>query len=204
MEAHVGDHLVVEGAKVGQPPRRGEVLEILQGVGGPRLRVRWDDSAHETVLAPGPDTRIEAGDAPPLERATHARGRERGRGLRPLRGRGPPARPGPRVLRLGAGPPPSGRPRDAGRGRGAGRGPCPGRRLAPARRGRGRFARIGARPIGGAPRLSADPGSRSPGRAPSPDRQPHPRGAVGMAGRPPHRPRAGVPRPCGSRPDWSR
>ena len=70
MEAHVGDHLVVEGAKVGQPPRRGEVLEILQGVGGARLRVRWDDSAHETVLVPGPDSHIETGDAPPLERAT--------------------------------------------------------------------------------------------------------------------------------------
>ena len=70
MEAHVGDHLVVEGTKVGQGRRRGEVLEILQGAGGPRLRVRWDDTAHETVLAPGPDTHVEPGDAPVLERAT--------------------------------------------------------------------------------------------------------------------------------------
>ena len=58
MEAHVGDHLVVEGARVGQGRRRGEVVEILQGASGPRLRVRWDDTAHETVLAPWPDTYI--------------------------------------------------------------------------------------------------------------------------------------------------
>ena len=39
MEAHVGDHVVVEGAKVGQATRRGEVIEILRGAGGDRLRV---------------------------------------------------------------------------------------------------------------------------------------------------------------------
>ena len=93
---------------------------------------------------------------------------------------------GPRVLRLGAGPPPPGRPRDAGRGRGARRRTRPGRRLPPARRGRSRLARVGARPIGGAARLTPADRSRSPGRAPSPDRQPHPSGAAGMAGRPPH------------------
>ena len=42
MEAHVGDHVVVEGAKVGMAPRRGEVLEILPGTQGDRLRVRLE------------------------------------------------------------------------------------------------------------------------------------------------------------------
>ena len=59
MEVHVGDRVVVEGAKVGQPPRRGEVVEILRGAAGDRLRVRWEGSEHDTVLAPGTDVRIE-------------------------------------------------------------------------------------------------------------------------------------------------
>jgi hypothetical protein len=63
MEVHIGDHVVVEGAKVGQSRRRGEVLEILRGAGGDRLRVRWEGDAHESVLAPGSDLRIEQGES---------------------------------------------------------------------------------------------------------------------------------------------
>lgn len=62
MEAHVGDRVVVEGARVGQPPRHGEVLEVLRGASGDRLRVRWDGSDHDTVIAPGPDLRIAGRD----------------------------------------------------------------------------------------------------------------------------------------------
>jgi hypothetical protein len=58
MDAHVGDRVVVEGAKVGQARRRGEVLEMIRGAGGERLRVRWDDG-HETVFAPGSDMHVE-------------------------------------------------------------------------------------------------------------------------------------------------
>ncbi|MBN2622149.1 MAG: DUF1876 family protein [Acidimicrobiales bacterium] len=61
MEAHVGDHVVVEGARVGMAPRRGEVTEILHGTEGDRFRVRWEGDAHETVLVPGPDMRVEPG-----------------------------------------------------------------------------------------------------------------------------------------------
>jgi hypothetical protein len=67
MEAHVGDHVVVEGAKVGSTRRRGEVVEVVPGAAGDRLRVRWDDD-HETVIAPGPDLRVEAGDGSPVDR----------------------------------------------------------------------------------------------------------------------------------------
>jgi Rv2632c-like/Domain of unknown function (DUF1918) len=59
MEARVGDHVVLEGAKVGQARRRGEVLEVLRGTTGDRYRVRWEHDYHETVLAPGPDLRVE-------------------------------------------------------------------------------------------------------------------------------------------------
>ena len=66
MEARVGDHVVLEGAKVGQARRRGEVVEVLRGATGDRYRVRWEQDDHETVLAPGPDLRVEAaGDARP-------------------------------------------------------------------------------------------------------------------------------------------
>ena len=62
MEAHVGDHVVVEGTKVGQARRRGEVIELLPGAGGIRLRVRWEGDEHESVISPGPDCHVEAGD----------------------------------------------------------------------------------------------------------------------------------------------
>ena len=62
MEARVGDHVVLEGAKVGLARRRGEVLEVLRGATGDRYRVRWDQDDHETVLAPGPDLRVEGSD----------------------------------------------------------------------------------------------------------------------------------------------
>ncbi|HKE72486.1 MAG TPA: dsRBD fold-containing protein [Acidimicrobiales bacterium] len=68
MEAHIGDHVVVEGAKVGLTRRRGEVIEILRGASGDRLRVRWDGDEHETVIAPGSDMRIEAGGTDLMDR----------------------------------------------------------------------------------------------------------------------------------------
>jgi len=70
MEAHIGDHVIVEGAKVGLARRRGEVLEILRGAGGDRLRVRWEGDEHESVIAPGPDMRIEAGDGEVVDRSS--------------------------------------------------------------------------------------------------------------------------------------
>ena len=59
MEARIGDHVVLEGARVGHGRRRGEVLEVLRGTTGDRYRVRWEQDDHETVLAPGPWRRVE-------------------------------------------------------------------------------------------------------------------------------------------------
>jgi len=69
MQAHAGDRVVVEGAKVGQAARRGEVVEVLRGAGGDRLRVRWDGDRHESVLAPGSDLRVERGESTGPDRA---------------------------------------------------------------------------------------------------------------------------------------
>jgi hypothetical protein len=70
MQAHVGDHVIVEGAKVGLPQRRGEVVEILHGAGGDRLRIRWEGDDRETLIAPGPDLSIEGRQGPTVERSS--------------------------------------------------------------------------------------------------------------------------------------
>lgn len=58
MYAHVGDELVIEGHRVGQPRRCGTVLEVRGNEGGPPFLVRWDDSEHPTLLFPGSDCLI--------------------------------------------------------------------------------------------------------------------------------------------------
>ncbi|HEX6423789.1 MAG TPA: dsRBD fold-containing protein [Acidimicrobiales bacterium] len=70
MEVHVGDHVVVEAAKVGQARRRGEVLEILRGAAGNRLRVRWEGDEHESVVTPGSDMFVESPAAEDLDRTS--------------------------------------------------------------------------------------------------------------------------------------
>ncbi|MGH9139092.1 MAG: DUF1918 domain-containing protein [Acidimicrobiales bacterium] len=57
MQAKPGDHLVVEGNKVGVPPRRGEVVEVLPG--GDRYLIRWEPDQHESIFRPGPDAHLE-------------------------------------------------------------------------------------------------------------------------------------------------
>ncbi|MDP8991873.1 MAG: DUF1918 domain-containing protein [Actinomycetota bacterium] len=63
MEAREGDRLVVEGAKVGQAPRGGQVLEVITGPQGQHYRVRWDDG-HESVFFPSSDARVEQAASP--------------------------------------------------------------------------------------------------------------------------------------------
>jgi hypothetical protein len=70
MEAHIGDHVVVEGTRVGQARRRGEVIEIVRGAAGDRWRVRWEGTDHETVLTPGPDVRVESEGAGFVDRSS--------------------------------------------------------------------------------------------------------------------------------------
>jgi hypothetical protein len=60
MAAKPGDTIRAPSEKVGQPERRGKIVEILGDQAHPRFRVRWDDG-HETVLVPGPDISVESG-----------------------------------------------------------------------------------------------------------------------------------------------
>ena len=51
MSTEVGDAILIESEHVGQPTRRGEIVEIIEGVLGVRYRVRWEDG-HESVYTP--------------------------------------------------------------------------------------------------------------------------------------------------------
>lgn len=55
MEARVADRLVVPGARAS---RVGEILEVLDGAGPRRYRVRWSDG-HESIVSPGPGARVD-------------------------------------------------------------------------------------------------------------------------------------------------
>jgi len=58
MEAKPGDTLRAPSEKVGQPDRRGKVVEVLGDEEHRMYKVQWED-AHETLLAPGPDVSVE-------------------------------------------------------------------------------------------------------------------------------------------------
>lgn len=59
MEAKVGDRLVLEGTHVGDRRRVGVILEISHGDGRPPYLVRWLDDGRESLVFPGPDSRVE-------------------------------------------------------------------------------------------------------------------------------------------------
>jgi hypothetical protein len=62
MKAEVGDRILLETEKVGQPARAGVVEEVLEHK-PPRLRVRWDDG-HSSIVAPSSGAlRVESAQA---------------------------------------------------------------------------------------------------------------------------------------------
>jgi hypothetical protein len=64
MEARKGDRLVIEGTKLGQARRSGEVTRVEGDPSHRRLWVRWDDG-HESMLMPGAGVRVEPGRTKP-------------------------------------------------------------------------------------------------------------------------------------------
>lgn len=63
MDANVGDHLVVQSRRVGQPAREGEIVEVITSSrGNKRFRVKWA-SGRESIVSPGTDAVVaEAGE----------------------------------------------------------------------------------------------------------------------------------------------
>ena len=51
-----GDWLEVHGLR-GQPPRRGQILEVLGAPGHVHYRVRWDER-HESIFYPSEGARV--------------------------------------------------------------------------------------------------------------------------------------------------
>lgn len=51
MVGKVGDRIVIESEKVGQPAREGEILEVIESSIGVRYDVRWADG-HESTIRP--------------------------------------------------------------------------------------------------------------------------------------------------------
>jgi hypothetical protein len=58
VRAHPGDHLLIEGTKVGAHRRDGHIVECQGSEGGPPFLVHWDDTGAETLVYPGPDAHI--------------------------------------------------------------------------------------------------------------------------------------------------
>lgn len=59
MRAHVGDRLVVQGRRLGEHGREGEIIEVHGPDGTPPYIVRWSDTGHEGLLFPGSDTTVQ-------------------------------------------------------------------------------------------------------------------------------------------------
>lgn len=59
MNAERGDWLVVEPPHVGEHGRRGLIVDVRDPAGAPPYLVRWVDTDHETLVFPGPTSRVE-------------------------------------------------------------------------------------------------------------------------------------------------
>ena len=58
LRARVGDLVIVEGRRVGQGRRIGEILEVLGQAGHEHYRVHWETD-RETVFYPSNDSTIQ-------------------------------------------------------------------------------------------------------------------------------------------------
>jgi hypothetical protein len=65
-ETQPGDVVIVEGHRVGEGRRIGEILEVLGVPGREHYRVRWDDD-HESVFYPSTDAVIQRSGRRPRE-----------------------------------------------------------------------------------------------------------------------------------------
>lgn len=63
MHAHPGDHLLIEGTKVGAHRRDGQILECQGADGGPPFLVHWNDTGAESLVYPGPDAHITSAES---------------------------------------------------------------------------------------------------------------------------------------------
>jgi hypothetical protein len=58
MQAQTGDRLRIKGTHVGDPDRKGRIVETRGADGAPPWVVRWDDADHDVLFFPGPDAEV--------------------------------------------------------------------------------------------------------------------------------------------------
>ena len=58
MHANVGDEIVVDSVHTGEPPRKGEILEVIERDGSQHYRVRWDDDGSDGIFYPGSTSHV--------------------------------------------------------------------------------------------------------------------------------------------------
>ncbi len=58
MKAKVGDRIVIQAHRVGEPERDCLVLAVRGEDGGPPYVVKWGDDGHESLLFPGSDAYV--------------------------------------------------------------------------------------------------------------------------------------------------
>ena len=61
--AEIGDLIVIEGHRVGEGRRTGEILEVLGEAGHEHYRVRWEDDA-DTLFYPSNDAVVRHVERP--------------------------------------------------------------------------------------------------------------------------------------------
>jgi len=59
MHAQAGDQIRIHSHHVGEPERRGEILETRGADGSPPFLVRWDDTDHEVLFFPSNDAIVD-------------------------------------------------------------------------------------------------------------------------------------------------
>ncbi|GAA3795419.1 MULTISPECIES: DUF1918 domain-containing protein [Amycolatopsis] len=73
MRAEPGDWLVIKSPVIGQPARRGQIIEVRSPDGAPPYLVHWLEDDRITLVFPGPDGHVAAAaeQAAADERARH-------------------------------------------------------------------------------------------------------------------------------------
>lgn len=66
MNAHVGDRIVLESTYASRQ-RVAVITELRREDGRPPYLVRWLEDGRETLLFPGPHSRIEPGTSTPVQ-----------------------------------------------------------------------------------------------------------------------------------------
>lgn len=89
MEAQVGARIIVEGNKVGQGRREGEVVEVMATPEPTHYRVRWSDG-HESIFFPSSDARVVVKKPQPKKAAPAKKAADAKKAAAPAKKAGPP------------------------------------------------------------------------------------------------------------------